>query len=411
MAKIMNRQPLVSIIIPVYNGGNYLKEAINSAIAQTYSNCEIIVVNDGSTDNNETESICLSYGDTIRYFSKKNGGVASAINYGIKQMRGDYFAWLSHDDMFYPTKIEEQLTAISNTNNPESIVFGNFEFLNVQTQEKSCFRVENFCDEKKITSGIYPILFGLIHFCTMLVPKSRIDAVGLCDETLKTTQDIEWIFRLTRNQQTVFLKKPLTIVRLHDMQGKHQIKEYSEEQGYTHIHFLDSVTDKEIVSLFGDKFTFYQQMASFYQKDNNWEAFRYVKDKFNAIQKPDSHMQRIHHLKNYLSDLGENKTCHICVFCAGHYGKNLLYEFKSRDIPVNFFSDNNKSLWHTHINGTICLPPVQIDKSSTLIIVANAEPDALAHELKEKGFSYVVTYHKILPVLLNTPVIYIPDEK
>ena len=68
--------PLVSIVIPVYNGANYMREAIDSALAQTYDNCEILVVNDGSRDDGETERIALSYGDEIRYFAKENGGVA-----------------------------------------------------------------------------------------------------------------------------------------------------------------------------------------------------------------------------------------------------------------------------------------------------------------------------------------------
>ena len=65
--------PLVSIIIPVYNGANYLKDAINSALAQTYPNCEIIVLNDGSADDGATERIALKYGDRIRYIWKENG--------------------------------------------------------------------------------------------------------------------------------------------------------------------------------------------------------------------------------------------------------------------------------------------------------------------------------------------------
>jgi glycosyltransferase involved in cell wall biosynthesis len=75
--------PKVSIIIPVYNGSNFLKEAIDSAIAQTYKNIEIIVINDGSSDNGATEKIAKSYGDKIRYFKKENGGVATALNLGI----------------------------------------------------------------------------------------------------------------------------------------------------------------------------------------------------------------------------------------------------------------------------------------------------------------------------------------
>ena len=72
--------PMVSIVIPVYNGANFLREAIDSALSQSYKNIEIIVINDGSDDANETDKIARSYGDTIQYFHKKNGGVASALN-------------------------------------------------------------------------------------------------------------------------------------------------------------------------------------------------------------------------------------------------------------------------------------------------------------------------------------------
>ena len=95
--------PLVSIIIPVYNGENYLAEAINSALSQTYNNIEVIVINDGSKD--QTDTICKSYGDRIKYLKKENGGVASALNFGIDNMNGEYFSWLSHDDLYLPDKV------------------------------------------------------------------------------------------------------------------------------------------------------------------------------------------------------------------------------------------------------------------------------------------------------------------
>ena len=95
-----NFNPLVSIVIPVYNGSNYLREAINSALNQTYKNIEIVVVNDGSTDGGLTEQVAKSFGDKIRYFSKENGGCGSALNCGIDAMKGGYFSWLSHDDLY-----------------------------------------------------------------------------------------------------------------------------------------------------------------------------------------------------------------------------------------------------------------------------------------------------------------------
>ena len=76
-------EPLVSIIIPVFNGADYVAEAIESALLQTYKRVEILVVNDGSDDNSETRNACEPYNDRIRYFEKENGGVSTALNFAI----------------------------------------------------------------------------------------------------------------------------------------------------------------------------------------------------------------------------------------------------------------------------------------------------------------------------------------
>lgn len=105
--------PKVSIVIPVYNGANYLKEAIDSALAQDYGNYEVIVVNDGSNDSGETEKIALSYGDKIRYLKKENGGVATALNFAIEKAEGEYVSWLSHDDAYFSNKLSSQIAALN----------------------------------------------------------------------------------------------------------------------------------------------------------------------------------------------------------------------------------------------------------------------------------------------------------
>ena len=115
-------EPLVSIIIPVYNGSNYMREAIDSALAQTYQNTEVIVVNDGSNDDGATDEIARSYGDKIRYFIKENGGVSSALNLGIRMMKGDYFSWLSHDDVYTPAKLEKQIALLADHGDGKTIV-------------------------------------------------------------------------------------------------------------------------------------------------------------------------------------------------------------------------------------------------------------------------------------------------
>lgn len=122
----MNNTPLVSVIIPVYKGDNFVRQAIESAINQTYKNIEIIVVNDGSPDEGKTKNACLEYEDKITYYEKPNGGCASAINYGIKMAKGDFISWLSHDDLYYPNKIEHQINLYSQKNlDPKNVIISN----------------------------------------------------------------------------------------------------------------------------------------------------------------------------------------------------------------------------------------------------------------------------------------------
>lgn len=101
----MQDQPLASILINNYNYGQYLKDAIESALNQTYSPIEVIVVDDGSTDN--SREIIASYGDRIIPILKANGGQASAFNAGFLASKGDILCFLDSDDVFKPNKVEK----------------------------------------------------------------------------------------------------------------------------------------------------------------------------------------------------------------------------------------------------------------------------------------------------------------
>ncbi|MBZ8179101.1 glycosyltransferase family 2 protein [Oscillatoria salina] len=108
----MDTNPLVSILINNYNYERFLGEAINSALNQTYFNCEVIVVDDGSTDN--SPAIIASYGKQIIPILKKNGGQASAINAGFAASKGEIICLLDSDDLFLPTKVAEVVKILSN---------------------------------------------------------------------------------------------------------------------------------------------------------------------------------------------------------------------------------------------------------------------------------------------------------
>ncbi len=233
--------PKVSIIIPVYNWSNYLSEAINSAISQTYDNCEVIVVNDGSVDNNATELIALSYEDKIKYFSKKNGGVSSALNFGIEKSTGEYISWLSHDDLYYPNKIEEQVSMLEWLEfKDDKIIFNDFELID---------------EENKIITLIksptkkYDIFFNLIsqnfvfNWCTLLIPKGAFLEIWLFDNNLKTTQDYNmWLRFIKWGYEFIHLPMSLTQYRIHPNQdsiNKKELcfKEIKEAQQYVLSHF------------------------------------------------------------------------------------------------------------------------------------------------------------------------------
>ena len=186
------KEPMVSIVVPVYNGSNYMREAIDSALAQTYKNIEVIVVNDGSNDSGATRNIALSYGDHIRYFEKENGGVSSALNMGIRNMRGDYFSWLSHDDMYTPKKIERQVAVLSKMGAQNCIAMCSLQMIN-QNAERIWTKKKHRC--KTITKVSWDtaldwlIRDGSFGGCNLMIPKSAFERCGLFDESMRYLQD------------------------------------------------------------------------------------------------------------------------------------------------------------------------------------------------------------------------------
>ena len=181
----MSTNPLVSIVIPVYNGSNYMREAIDSALAQTYPNVEIIVVNDGSKDN--TREIALSYGDRIRYFEKENGGVSTALNQGIRAMRGEYFSWLSHDDVYYPEKIQTEIDALKACGNMAQAVYSGWDALIMPN--RSVEKYPQCINHSYLEIGLLAPIMGFISGCTLLIPKKYFQQYGFFDESLRAVQD------------------------------------------------------------------------------------------------------------------------------------------------------------------------------------------------------------------------------
>lgn len=192
--------PKVSIIIPVYNGANFLDEAVKSALNQTYKNIEIIVVNDGSDDDGATEKIAKKYDDKIRYFYKENGGVSSALNYGIYNMTGEWFSWLSHDDLYMSEKIAKSIDVLRKQKiiDEKLIVYADGCLIRESgikiKQFKKYFDIDK-CYSGKEAANIMTSK-GALCGCCLLIHKNAFKEVGLFDESLRYSQDALMWYKL-----------------------------------------------------------------------------------------------------------------------------------------------------------------------------------------------------------------------
>jgi glycosyltransferase involved in cell wall biosynthesis len=240
----------ISIIIPVYNGSNYLDSAINSALSQDYNEKEIIVINDGSNDEDKTKNIALSYGDKIIYLEKENGGVASALNFGISKMKGDFFSWLSHDDLYTPDKISKQFDYIVNNdlNFESTILFSNYHLIDF---ESKIFYTSSLDIGRPSQFRSWLTAYSYLNGCTLLIPKILFDKVGFFNERLKHTQDYDLWFRMSFHSDFIFYNDTLVYSRQHPEQdsrakGVEALKEVSDLKK----SFLLQLSKKEVNSYF-----------------------------------------------------------------------------------------------------------------------------------------------------------------
>lgn len=237
-----NFHPLVSIVIPVYNGSNYLSEAIESALAQTYDNIELLVINDGSNDDGATEKIALSYGDRIHYFRKENGGVSSALNLGIREMRGDYFSWLSHDDRYLPRKVETQIAWLSRSERKDVVLYGNIFLIDASGRRIGRTKHRDIPSDR---FRAHLLMDHVANGCSMLIPKTLFPPGGPFREDLRITQDIDLWFRLSARHDFVLVEEPLVEYRIFPGQGSVRLTRYGYEKDLLYRRMLDEVAEEE----------------------------------------------------------------------------------------------------------------------------------------------------------------------
>ena len=387
------RQPMVSVIIPVYNGSDFLTEAVDSILQQTYSNYEIIVVNDGSDDNGKTRDVALAYGNRIRYIEKENGGVASALNDGIRIMRGSYFAWLSHDDTFCSTKIESQMEAIFSSGNEMTICAGNYCLCDENLAQCITTDFQKHFPMSYLKQPLFLLLWGELHFSSLLFHRKHFERVGLFDESLLTAQDNDFIFRLMRGQKITFVETSVSRVRLHSLSGTSQYhKLVDTENCKLYASMIKDLSDEEIQRIAPKPYMVYGKIGGLLKSMGGEKELSLVE-------------KQAEERGAEWSDLKE-RTClkerPMAIFGAGEYGLRLKYELNLRQIEPVCFLDNNPEKAGTVIDGIPCYEISHLKEHSEYMAVIAQKFYASAWEqLQRIGHSHVMLKQEVDSLLLQ----------
>ncbi|MFH1198794.1 MAG: glycosyltransferase family 2 protein [Candidatus Omnitrophota bacterium] len=199
---------LVSVIIPTYNRQHYIKEAVESALAQDYLKIEVIVVDDGSQDN--TESVLAPYAGRIKYIKQENSGPAKARNHGIKAARGEFITFLDSDDKYFSRKVSRQAEYLRN-HSECGLVYSDCEYFDDSGRHwrPNIKRHEGWIFDKLL----FEDFFGS-GSCVM-VKRSILEQVGFLNEKLITGEDRNLYLKIAKLYQVGFVNEPLVSVRMH----------------------------------------------------------------------------------------------------------------------------------------------------------------------------------------------------
>lgn len=227
--------PLVSVIVPAFNSARYIQEAVDSALEQDYPAIEVIVIDDGSTD--ETVGIVERYGNKVRLLRQKNQGSAAARNHGIRNASGKYVAFLDADDVWSPQKISWQIAAMADGG--YKMAYGRFIWWHADAEGNHRPAAQEFAHPANPALSTAAIVTGwtyadllldcIVWTSTVIVEKEALLAVGLFDEHLRKGQDYDLWLKLSRRIEMVGLEQPTALYRIHPTSITASLKDINYE--------------------------------------------------------------------------------------------------------------------------------------------------------------------------------------
>ncbi len=299
----------VSIVIPTYNRAELLERAVRSVLAQTYANLDIIIIDDGSTDDTRERIISLQQTDRrIRTISlEANRGAQAARNTGIKTAIGEYIAFLDSDNEWLPQKIEKQLAHFTSQPSTPGVVYCGFSRLNIAQEVIHEYKPE-------YRGYVYPMVLRnwLTDTSTIIVRREFLALIQGLNETLRAYHEWDLCIRLARECDFDFVPECLTIY---------------------HEHTQSSISKNLLVDAQG-----YQHVVEFYKEDIVREcgekalSSHYLKTARLFIQAEQFDLARDYFHKSIQKDpLNTKAVLHYCATCLGWDIYKKFYSLRKRE--------------------------------------------------------------------------------
>lgn len=271
--------PLISIVIPSFNQGDYIEQTITSILGQYYSNLELIVIDGGSTDC--TLDIINKYAHLISYHvSEPDKGQADAINKGFRVAKGDILAWLNSDDMYLPCTLSKVANLIGNSKTPKLIYGGCLHFF--EGKENSFGYLPPSFESDKLT------YFDYIVQPSTFWSRSLWETVGELNEFYNYALDWEWFIRASKICNFVPIQDYLSIYRIHDA---HKSSTGEQKRAEEIIKLIEIYASQEWVAIYKDVYKRRQYLTTTYKNLNKLKLYRlrrlvipYLQYKYSYLQ-------------------------------------------------------------------------------------------------------------------------------
>ena len=207
-------EPLISVITPCYNGEKFIGDAIESVINQTYQNWEIIIIDDGSTDDSKEIVDKYRMDQRIKYVQHDaNKGIAKTKNTGIRLARGDYLAFLDQDDIWLPSKLELQANCFKNQEEDVGMICTGMIFTDEKLQYQRIFMGFKDDNQKELVKSMY--LQSTNSASVMMIKKKCFSQLGLFDEGLYGWDDFEMWMRIASQYKIKYIREAVVKKRVH----------------------------------------------------------------------------------------------------------------------------------------------------------------------------------------------------